>query len=375
MALAAAAVALIALLIAIVLAVRLRRLRAAQSAVLGAHGQPGPRHLRPERRRRVHRPARVGRGARSRQVDERLAVGRGADRRLHRLPLADPLRRLRRDVGAPVQLARAAGRPQVGRRHLVDPASRPGARVREAADRRRAHARALAGGAGGGRHRARRRRRRTPPPSVRVAFLGPAGTFTEEALRASAPGGRRGRRRTRPSTRPSWPCTTGRADRALVPIENSLEGGVAATLDALATEASDVRIVAEHIHPIHHCLIARRALDLGEVTRVISHPQAMSQCAALLRGPARRRRARVERLDRRGGARRGRVRGALGGDLVAARGRAVRVRRPARGRRGLRRQRDPLRLARAGVGRRRRRAGTRRRSSSGASTTSPRARS
>src|SRR5688500_1429167 len=76
----------------------------------------------------------------------------------------------------------------------------------------------------------------------------------------------------------------GETDRALVPIENSLEGGVAATLDALATEASDVRIVAEHIHPIHHCLLARRPLDLAEVKRVISHPQAMSQCGTLLRG-------------------------------------------------------------------------------------------
>jgi len=119
---------------------------------------------------------------------------------------------------------------------------------------------------------------------VRVAFLGPAGTFTEEALLASAPDG------VEAVPYPTVYDTVmavheGTADRALVPIENSLEGGVAATLDALATEASDVRIVAEHIHPIHHCLIARRPLDVGEVTRVISHPQAMSQCAALLRGP------------------------------------------------------------------------------------------
>jgi prephenate dehydratase len=117
---------------------------------------------------------------------------------------------------------------------------------------------------------------------VRVAFLGPAGTFTEEALLASAPKG------TEPVAYPTVYDTVmavheGRTDRALVPIENSLEGGVAATLDALATEASDVRIVAEHIHPIHHCLIARRDLEITDVTRVISHPQAMSQCGAFLR--------------------------------------------------------------------------------------------
>jgi prephenate dehydratase len=119
---------------------------------------------------------------------------------------------------------------------------------------------------------------------VRVAFLGPAGTYTEEALRASAP----------PDAVPvAYPTVydtvmavhEGDAERAVVPIENSLEGGVAATLDALATEASDVRIVGELIHPIHHCLIARTELEPEDVTRVISHPQAMSQCRALLRGP------------------------------------------------------------------------------------------
>ena len=119
---------------------------------------------------------------------------------------------------------------------------------------------------------------------MRVAFLGPAGTFTEEALRASAPDG------VEPVPYPTVYETVmavhdGATERAFVPIENSLEGGVAATLDALATEASDVRIVAEHIHPIHHCLIARRELEVADIRRVISHPQAMSQCGALLRGP------------------------------------------------------------------------------------------
>src|SRR3954451_15940772 len=75
----------------------------------------------------------------------------------------------------------------------------------------------------------------------------------------------------------------GETDRAVVPIENSLEGGVAATLDALAGEADRVRIAAELVHPIHHCVVARRELDLGEVTRVVSHPQATAQCARFLR--------------------------------------------------------------------------------------------
>jgi prephenate dehydratase len=117
---------------------------------------------------------------------------------------------------------------------------------------------------------------------VRVAFLGPAGTFTEEALRASAP-----------SDVLELPYPTvyetvmavkeGQADRAVVPIENSLEGGVAATLDTLAAEADAVRIAAEAILPVHHCVVAARQLDLSEIERIVSHPQATAQCGRFLR--------------------------------------------------------------------------------------------
>jgi prephenate dehydratase len=117
---------------------------------------------------------------------------------------------------------------------------------------------------------------------VRVAFLGPAGTFTEEALRASAPG---------PVDEVPYPSVydavmavrDGAAERAVVPIENALEGGVAATLDVLAGEADRVRIAAEVVIPIHHCVVAARELSLDEVERVISHPQATAQCARFLR--------------------------------------------------------------------------------------------
>jgi prephenate dehydratase len=117
---------------------------------------------------------------------------------------------------------------------------------------------------------------------VRVAFLGPAGTFTDEALRASAP----------PGAEPvafgsvhetAMAVQDGLCERAVVPIENSLEGGVAATLDVLAGEADRVRIAAEVVRPIRHCLIAARPLELGDVRRVVSHPQATAQCARFLR--------------------------------------------------------------------------------------------
>jgi prephenate dehydratase len=126
---------------------------------------------------------------------------------------------------------------------------------------------------------------------VRVAFLGPAGTFSEEALRISAP----------PEVEEIPYATVyetvmavqeSEVDRAVVPIENALEGGVAATLDALALEADGVRIAAELVHPIHHCLLAARKLEPEAVTRVISHPQATAQCARFLR----RRLPRAERV-------------------------------------------------------------------------------
>jgi prephenate dehydratase len=117
---------------------------------------------------------------------------------------------------------------------------------------------------------------------VRVGFLGPSGTFAEEALRASAP----------PQEVDEAPYATvwetvkavqdGEVDQAVVPIENSLEGSVTTTLDALAGEGSDVRIVAEVVRPITHCLIARDGIALEDVSRVLSHPQALAQCARFL---------------------------------------------------------------------------------------------
>ena len=114
-----------------------------------------------------------------------------------------------------------------------------------------------------------------------VAFLGPAGTHTEEALIASAPPGvQRVPRATLHET--VMAVQVGDTDRAVVRIEHSLEGGVAATLDALAGEADGVRIVAETVHPIHHQLVARPGVALVDVRRVISFPHATGQCERFL---------------------------------------------------------------------------------------------
>jgi prephenate dehydratase len=117
---------------------------------------------------------------------------------------------------------------------------------------------------------------------LKVAYLGPAGTHSEEALRASAPAG------IDPIPFPTiydavMAVRDGEVDRAVVPIENALEGSVGVTLDTLALEAEGVRIAAEVVHPIHHCVVARSELSLSTVERVISHPQATAQCAHFLR--------------------------------------------------------------------------------------------
>jgi prephenate dehydratase len=117
---------------------------------------------------------------------------------------------------------------------------------------------------------------------MRVGYLGPAGTYSEEALRASAPGEVEGV--PYPTIYDAvMAVQAGAVERAVVPIENALEGGVAVTLDTLALEADQVRITAEVVHPIHHCVVAARRLALDDVTRVLSHPQAAAQCARFLR--------------------------------------------------------------------------------------------
>jgi prephenate dehydratase len=122
---------------------------------------------------------------------------------------------------------------------------------------------------------------------MRVGYLGPEGTFTQEAL-IHATWASGGTPAVEPVPLPSIYETVmavhaREVERALVPIENSLEGSVNATLDALAIEADDVAIVGELVHPIRHCLIARREIELDEIEVVVSHPQATAQCARFVR--------------------------------------------------------------------------------------------
>jgi prephenate dehydratase len=124
------------------------------------------------------------------------------------------------------------------------------------------------------------RRRASARP--RVAFLGPPGTFTEEALRATAP--QEVERVSYPSVRDAVISVQHcEVDRSVVPIENAFEGSVRATLDTLVTEAHDVSIEAQVTHRIGHCLVARAGVELEDIERVVSHPHALSQCRAFVR--------------------------------------------------------------------------------------------
>jgi len=106
----------------------------------------------------------------------------------------------------------------------------------------------------------------------RVAFLGPAGTNTQEAALQFFGSAVEG-----------WPCATpdeacravasGGADYAVIAIENSIQGLVPANLDLLA--ASNLQIIAEIELPIHHCLLSNT--ELGAISTIYSHDHALAQ--------------------------------------------------------------------------------------------------
>lgn len=124
-------------------------------------------------------------------------------------------------------------------------------------------------------------------PTERIAYLGPAGTFTEAALDgvlADRPSPRAPVERVPMATvgRCFEAVRSGEVTAAVVPIENSLEGGVNATLDALSGSDPPLVIVAEQLVPVTFVLAARPGTVLADVARVASHPHAEAQCRAWL---------------------------------------------------------------------------------------------
>ncbi|AEB47899.1 MULTISPECIES: prephenate dehydratase [Micromonospora] len=120
----------------------------------------------------------------------------------------------------------------------------------------------------------------TPP--TRFAFLGPEGTFAEQALR-TLPAAERGTRTPARSVGEALDAVrAGDADAALVPLENSIGGAVGVTLDELA-EGEPLVITREVILPVEFVLGARAGTQLSAVRTVAAHPQASTQCRGWLR--------------------------------------------------------------------------------------------
>jgi chorismate mutase/prephenate dehydratase len=112
--------------------------------------------------------------------------------------------------------------------------------------------------------------------SLAIAYLGPEGTFSEMAMISHFGSGVSGA-----------PCHSidevfgkaeaGAADYAVVPVENSSEGAIGRTMDLLV--ASRLRICGEVVLDVRQNLMAKEAVQLGQVMRVYSHEQSFGQCA------------------------------------------------------------------------------------------------
>src|SRR6185369_5764752 len=119
-------------------------------------------------------------------------------------------------------------------------------------------------------------------PPTRFVYLGPEGTFAEQALRSIKLA----------ATAMVEPCRSvpealdtvrsGEADAALVPLENSIGGAEGVTLDEIANGAPLV-ISREVVLAVNFVLAARPGMTLGSVGTVAAHPNASRQCRGWLR--------------------------------------------------------------------------------------------
>jgi prephenate dehydratase len=117
---------------------------------------------------------------------------------------------------------------------------------------------------------------------TRFVYLGPAGTFAEQALR-TIPAAEQGVRTPARSVPEALDAVrAGEADAALVPLENSIGGAVGVTLDELAS-GSPLMITQDVVLPVQFVLAAREPIDLGRITSIAAHPQASTQCRGWLR--------------------------------------------------------------------------------------------
>ena len=114
-------------------------------------------------------------------------------------------------------------------------------------------------------------------PRETISYLGPAGTFTEAALKLSPEAEGKHWKPVANVLEALQDLQSGVASAAMIAIENSVEGGVTASQDALATMPG-LRIVGEYIVPIRFSLATASDITLDRVHTIAAHPVAYGQC-------------------------------------------------------------------------------------------------
>jgi prephenate dehydratase len=112
--------------------------------------------------------------------------------------------------------------------------------------------------------------------NLTFAFLGPVGTFTELALAQVKEAKNAKKISVNHVAEAIELVISGKAKRAIIPVENSIEGGVSATLDALAG-TDKIRIYGEYLVPVSFNLVARPGTKLSDIKTIATHPVAYAQ--------------------------------------------------------------------------------------------------
>ncbi len=115
----------------------------------------------------------------------------------------------------------------------------------------------------------------------KIGYLGPKGTFSHEALKKYV-----GLEACIPVEFSSIPeifmaFAENLLDEAVVPMENSIEGAVNATMDMISQEAQ-LMIKAEVIIPVREYLLVKKGMDISDIKYILSHPQPLGQCRRFL---------------------------------------------------------------------------------------------
>lgn len=115
----------------------------------------------------------------------------------------------------------------------------------------------------------------------RYSYLGPAGTFTEAALKLAPEAQGQEWHPVANVGEALADVVEGRSHAAMIAIENSIDGGVTVAQDALAT-IPDLQIIGEYLVPVNFVLIVRNGMKLEDIKTVAAHPVAYGQCRAWL---------------------------------------------------------------------------------------------